>query len=92
LRLQPDDGLGYLLRHGVHDRGIGVGELHLGLFERVRTFPLHRLDHLGGPLLEGGARGLRAGVDEEDETLQRDDIQVSTPLSTCGNAETVTSS
>ncbi len=92
VRLQPDDGIGHLVRHGVGDGGTGFGGLHLRLVQRVRTLALHGLDDFGDPLLEGGAGRFGAGVDEQDETLQINELQVSSPLSTCGNAETVTSS
>ncbi len=92
VRLQPDDRLGDLVRHGVGDGGARFEGLHLGLVQRVRPLALHGLDDFGDPLLEGGAGRFGAGVDEEDETLQRDHVQVSTPPPACGNAETVTSS
>ncbi|MFF9319838.1 hypothetical protein ACF1BP_14455 [Streptomyces sp. NPDC014735] len=102
LLVQPDvpflkagDRLGHPVRQGVDDGGGGRGRFRRDSArtgERVRALSLdsdHDIDH---PLLERPARGLRAAVDEVEQSPQIDEIHVSTPLPACGNAETVTSS
>lgn len=60
-----------------------------GGFEGVGAVALDGGDDLGDPGLEGLGFGFRAGVDQADQAWEIHEVHVSSPLSTCGNAETV---